>query len=279
MVSSHSPDERLNDLILFIGARTECASWYVRLVVSTVGAGRPHTHENVRRAALKTLPADMSGCVHRFFAVFMGMRAQSPRLLSSGPVMRLTEEQAIALSDVDLPAWMGVPLREIPKAYDFRRLTTGEFLPSRLWFDNYIRVRARRGLRTFDPHSLSDIREFHALMRLDARVRMPKVRKYLLERREREASKRLAADRLRLENRSCQVSEVRRGELLHRGGGYLEERFSLARMSSCALCPPKRRTRFSLARMSSCALSSALGPLVPPPRSRTTRQSHGGLAS
>ena len=132
---------------------------------------------------------------------------------SSGPVMRLTEEQAIALSDVDLPAWMGVPLREIPKAYDFRRLTTGEFLPSSLWCDNYVRVRARRGLRTFDPDSLNDIREFHALMRLDARVRMPKVRKYLLERREREARKRLAADRLRLERLvSCQVSEVTEAE-------------------------------------------------------------------
>ena len=127
--------------------------------------------------------------------------------------MRLTEEQALALSDVDLPAWMVVPLREIPEAYDFRRLTTGEFLPSSLWCDNYVRVRARRGLRTFDPDSLNDIREFHALMRLDARVRMPKVRKYLLERREREARKRLAADRLRLERLvSCQVSEVTEAE-------------------------------------------------------------------
>ena len=50
-------------------------------------------------------------------------------------------------------------------------------------------------------------------MRLDARVRMPKVRKYLLERREREARKRLAADRLRLERLvSCQVSEVTEAE-------------------------------------------------------------------
>ena len=90
---------------------------------------------------------------------------------SSGPVMRLTEEQAIALSDVDLPAWMGVPLREIPKAYDFRRLTTGEFLPSRLWCDNYIRVRARRGLRTFDPHNRGDVLEFQELLMRDAHVR------------------------------------------------------------------------------------------------------------
>ena len=90
---------------------------------------------------------------------------------SSGPVMRLTEEQAIALSDVDLPAWMGVPLREIPKAYDFRRLTTGEFLPSRLWFDNYIRVRARRGLRTFDPHNRGDVRDFLELMKRDVHMR------------------------------------------------------------------------------------------------------------
>ena len=85
--------------------------------------------------------------------------------------MRLTEEQAIALSDVDLPAWMGVPLREIPKAYDFRRLTTGEFLPSRLWCDNYIRVRARRGLRTFDPHNRGDVLEFQELLMRDAHVR------------------------------------------------------------------------------------------------------------
>ena len=143
--------------------------------------------------------------------------------------MRLTEEQALALSDVDLPAWMGVPLREIPKAYDFRRLTTGEFVPSELWCDNYVRVRAR-GLRTFDPDSLNDIREFHALMRLDARVRMPKVRKYLLERREREARKRLAADRLRLERLvSCQVSEVTEAEEAAAPGEgvHLEEKNAL----------------------------------------------------
>ena len=101
---------------------------------------------------------------------FLGIpRADTCR--SSGPVMRLTEEQAIALSDVDLPAWMGVPLREIPKAYDFRRLTTGEFLPSRLWCDNYIRVRARRGLRTFDPHNRGDVLEFQELLMRDAHVR------------------------------------------------------------------------------------------------------------
>ena len=127
---------------------------------------------------------------------------------------------------------MGVPLREIPKAYDFRRLTDGEFLPSRLWCDNYIRVRARRGLRTFDPHSLNDIREFHELMRLDARVRMPKVRKYLLERRELEARKRLAADRLRLERLvSCQVSEVTEAEEVAAPGEgvhvHLEEKNAL----------------------------------------------------
>ena len=150
---------------------------------------------------------------------------------SSGPVMKLTEEQARAIDiHLDLPAWMGVPLREIPKAYDFRRLTTGEFVPSELWCDNYVRVRARRGLRTFDPDSLNDIREFHALMRLDARVRMPKVRKYLLERREREARKRLAADRLRLERLvSCQVSEVTEAEEAAAPGEgvHLEEKNAL----------------------------------------------------
>ena len=150
---------------------------------------------------------------------------------SSGPVMKLTEEEALAIDiHLDLPAWMGVPLREIPKDYAFRRMTSHEWVPSQLWYDNYIRVRARRGLRTFDPHSLNDIREFHALMRLDARVRMPKVRKYLLERREREARKRLAADRLRLERLvSCQVSEVTEAEEAAAPGEgvHLEEKAAL----------------------------------------------------
>ena len=91
---------------------------------------------------------------------------------SSGPVMELTEEQALAIDiHLDLPAWMGVPLREIPKDYAFRRLTSHEWVPSQLWYDNYIRVRARRGLRTFDPHNRGDVLEFQELMKRDAHVR------------------------------------------------------------------------------------------------------------
>ena len=91
---------------------------------------------------------------------------------SSGPVMKLTEEQALAIDiHLDLPAWMGVPLREIPKEYAFRRFTSHEWVPSQLWYDNYIRVRARRGLRTFDPHNRGDVLEFQELLMRDAHVR------------------------------------------------------------------------------------------------------------
>jgi len=91
---------------------------------------------------------------------------------SSGPVMKLTEEEALAIDiHLDLPAWMGVPLREIPEDYAFRRLTSHEWVCAQLWYDNYIRVRARRGLRTFDPHNRGDVLEFLELMKRDVHMR------------------------------------------------------------------------------------------------------------
>ena len=66
---------------------------------------------------------------------------------------------------------MGVPLREIPKEYAFSRFRSHEGVASQLWYDNYIRVRARRGLRTFDPHNRGDVLEFQELLMRDAHVR------------------------------------------------------------------------------------------------------------
>ena len=86
--------------------------------------------------------------------------------------MKLTEEEALAIDiHLDLPAWMGVPLREIPEDYAFRRLTSHEWVRAQLWYDNYIRVRARRGLRTFDPHNRGDVLEFLELMKRDVHMR------------------------------------------------------------------------------------------------------------
>ena len=108
------------------------------------------------------------------------------------PLKRFSRQEYLLGSEqLDLPEWLGVPLRQIPPEYEYNHanFNTSAFPHSRKWYYNYMIVRERPGLRNLT------IDEFIGQINLD-RERMPKVRKYLIERRRRPA---LAAARLRLE--------------------------------------------------------------------------------
>ena len=108
------------------------------------------------------------------------------------PHQRFSRKEYMLMStQLDLPEWLGVPLRQIPPEYEYNHanFNISAFPHSRKWYYNYMSVRERPGLRNLT------IDEFIGQINLD-RERMPKVRKYLIERRRRPA---LAAARLRLE--------------------------------------------------------------------------------
>jgi hypothetical protein len=101
------------------------------------------------------------------------------------------QEYLLGSEQLDLPEWLGVPLRQIPPEYEYTHanFNISAFPHSCMWYYNYWIVRERPGLRNLT------LKEFSDQIDLD-RERMPKVRKYLIERRRRPA---LAAARLRLE--------------------------------------------------------------------------------
>ena len=101
------------------------------------------------------------------------------------------KEYQLGSEQLELPKWLGVPLRQIPPEYKYNHANfNSSAVPhSILWYDNYMKVRERPGLRYLS------FREFWDQVGLDFE-RIPKVRRYLNERRRRPA---LAAARLRLE--------------------------------------------------------------------------------
>ena len=113
------------------------------------------------------------------------------------PLKRFSQpEYALGSAQLELPEWLGVPLRQIPPEYEFvlANFNTSAVPHSCLWVYNYMRVRERPGLPEWSSPWL-DARQFWAQVHLDVE-RMPKVRRYLKDRRRRPA---LAAARLRLE--------------------------------------------------------------------------------
>ena len=110
---------------------------------------------------------------------------------------------------------------------------------------------------------------------------MPKVRKYLLERREREARKRLATDRVRLERL---VSEDREAEEITAPGEgvHLEEKAALLTRENEQLRAEIAEEKIALLTRENEQLRAELARLraqsCPTPiRARTNRQLHGGL--
>ena len=128
----------------------------------------------------------------------------SPRYSTDGteyaedrPLKRFSSrEYALGSAQLELPEWLGVPLRQIPPEYEFvlANFNTSAVPHSCLWVYNYVRARERPGLPEWSSPWL-DARQFWAQVHLDVE-RMPKVRRYLKDRRRRPA---LAAARLRLE--------------------------------------------------------------------------------
>ena len=128
----------------------------------------------------------------------------SPRYSTDGteyaedrPLKRFSSsEYALGSAQLELPEWLGVPLRQIPPEYDFvlANFNTSAVPHSCLWVYNYVKARERPGLPEWSSTEL-DGRQFWAQVHLDVE-RMPKVRRYLKDRRRRPA---LAAARLRLE--------------------------------------------------------------------------------
>ena len=94
-------------------------------------------------------------------------------------------------TQLDLPEWLGVPLRQIPPEYEYNAANFNRSAcPKSLrWYNNYRAVRQRPGLRFLSAEDfwIQEEQDFE---------RLPKCRKYLAERRRRPA---LAAARLRLE--------------------------------------------------------------------------------
>ena len=113
------------------------------------------------------------------------------------PLKRFSQpEYALGSAQLELPEWLGVPLRQIPPEYEFvlANFNTSAVPHSGLWVYNYVRARERPGLPEWSSSELG-ARQFWAQVHLDVE-RMPKVRRYLKDRRRRPA---LAAARLRLE--------------------------------------------------------------------------------
>ena len=98
------------------------------------------------------------------------------------------EELDLGSTQLDLPEWLGVPLRQIPPEYECNgtSFNRSAYPKSVLWCKNYEGARRRPGLRRVS------IDEFWNQAAVDFFERMPKVRRYLTERRRRPA---LAATR------------------------------------------------------------------------------------
>ena len=175
-------------------------------------------------------PARVSSCFRRSWPVLLGVHAGGikpmrtthlPHQVSRRPVMVLkkgiwsrystdgteyaedrplkrfsSSEYALGSAQLELPEWLRVPLRQIPPEYEFvlANFNTSAVPHSGLWVYNYVRARERPGLPEWSSSELG-ARQFWAQVHLDVE-RMPKVRRYLKDRRRRPA---LAAARLRLE--------------------------------------------------------------------------------
>ena len=85
-------------------------------------------------------------------------------------------------TQLDLPEWLGVPLRQIPPEYEYNAANFNRSAcPKSFWWrKNYRAVRRRPGLRPLSEHDFW-VRAEHDF------ERMPKCRKYLAERRRRPA--------------------------------------------------------------------------------------------
>jgi hypothetical protein len=94
-------------------------------------------------------------------------------------------------TQLDLPEWLGVPLRQIPPEYEYNAANFNRSAgPKSLrWYNNYRAVRQRPGLRFLSAEDfwIQEEQDFE---------RLPKCRKYLAERRRRPA---LAVMRAHLE--------------------------------------------------------------------------------
>ena len=103
------------------------------------------------------------------------------------------EEYTLMSTQLDLPEWLGVPLRQIPPEYECKHANFNRSAcpKSFLWCRNYRAVRERPGLRGLSAQEFW-VQAVHDI------ERMPKCRKYLAERRRRPA---LAVARARLETR------------------------------------------------------------------------------
>ena len=84
------------------------------------------------------------------------------------------QEYLLGSEQLDLPEWLGVPLRQIPPEYEYTHanFNISAFPHSCRWYYNYWIVRERPGLRNLT------LKEFSDQIDLD-RERMPKVRKYV----------------------------------------------------------------------------------------------------
>ena len=108
------------------------------------------------------------------------------------PHQRFSKEEYMLMStQLDLPEWLGVPLRQIPPEYEYNAANFNRSAgPKSLrWYNNYRAVRQRPGLRFLSAEDfwIQEEQDFE---------RLPKCRKYLAERRRRPA---LAVMRAHLE--------------------------------------------------------------------------------
>ena len=85
------------------------------------------------------------------------------------PLKRFSQpEYALGSAQLELPEWLGVPLRQIPPEYEFvlANFNTSAAPHSGLWVYNYVRARERPGLPEWSSSELG-ARQFWAQVHLD----------------------------------------------------------------------------------------------------------------